>query len=132
MYYLHYKIILQIFKSKFCSWEEVIAVDFTRTAESVQKTGADLTKWALQQETKVKFILYFSSFRCFYYIPCNFEAVYRGQGLFSECITLLILILFYWVMKTDKTIFCSQLNHSKNVIDLKCCSITLFNFFIFN
>lgn len=27
-------------------------MDFTRTAESVQKTGADLTKWALQQETK--------------------------------------------------------------------------------
>lgn len=33
-------------------WDEVIAVDFTRTAESVQKTGADLTKWARKQETK--------------------------------------------------------------------------------
>lgn len=43
----------QIFKSKFAGWDEVIAVDFTRTAESVQKTGADLTKWAKQQETKV-------------------------------------------------------------------------------
>ncbi|KAK7794573.1 hypothetical protein R5R35_003590 [Gryllus longicercus] len=42
----------QIFKSKFTGWDEVIAVDFTRTAESVQKTGADLTKWARQQETK--------------------------------------------------------------------------------
>lgn len=42
----------QIFKSKFIGWDEVIAVDFTRTAESVQKTGADLTKWARQQETK--------------------------------------------------------------------------------
>nr|CAD7455146.1 unnamed protein product [Timema tahoe] len=42
----------QIFKSKFMGWDEVIAVDFTRTAESVQKTGADLTKWARQQETK--------------------------------------------------------------------------------
>ncbi|KAL3268088.1 hypothetical protein HHI36_007215 [Cryptolaemus montrouzieri] len=42
----------QIFKSKFVGWDEVIAVDFTRTAESVQKTGADLTKWAKQQETK--------------------------------------------------------------------------------
>lgn len=30
----------------------MIAVDFTRTAESVQKTGADLTKWARKQETK--------------------------------------------------------------------------------
>lgn len=28
-------------------------MDFTRTAESVAKTGADLTKWAKQQETKV-------------------------------------------------------------------------------
>lgn len=43
----------QLFKSKFCGWDEVIAVDFTRTAESVAKTGADLTKWARQQETKV-------------------------------------------------------------------------------
>ncbi|XP_060528403.1 protein flightless-1 [Cylas formicarius] len=42
----------QIFKCKFSGWDEVIAVDFTRTAESVQKTGADLTKWARQQETK--------------------------------------------------------------------------------
>ncbi|XP_075220548.1 FLII actin remodeling protein isoform X2 [Lycorma delicatula] len=42
----------QIFKTKFTGWDEVIAVDFTRTAESVQKTGADLTKWAKQQETK--------------------------------------------------------------------------------
>lgn len=42
----------QIFKCKFVGWDEVIAVDFTRTAESVQKTGADLTKWARQQETK--------------------------------------------------------------------------------
>lgn len=42
----------QIFKYKFVGWDEVIAVDFTRTAESVQKTGADLTKWAMQQETK--------------------------------------------------------------------------------
>lgn len=31
----------------------MIAVDFTRTAESVAKTGADLTKWAKQQEAKV-------------------------------------------------------------------------------
>jgi hypothetical protein len=45
-----------MFKSKFSGWDEVIAVDFTRTAESVQKTGADLTKWARQQETKVCFI----------------------------------------------------------------------------
>jgi hypothetical protein len=44
---------LQMFKSKFSGWDEVIAVDFTRTAESVQRTGADLTKWARQQETKV-------------------------------------------------------------------------------
>jgi hypothetical protein len=42
----------QIFKLKFTGWDEVIAVDFTRTAESVQRTGADLVKWARQQETK--------------------------------------------------------------------------------
>lgn len=42
----------QVFKCKFAGWDEVIAVDFTRTAASVQKTGADLTKWARTQETK--------------------------------------------------------------------------------
>uniref|UniRef100_A0A8D9FFC5 Protein flightless-1 n=1 Tax=Cacopsylla melanoneura TaxID=428564 RepID=A0A8D9FFC5_9HEMI len=42
----------QIFRMKFTDWDEVIAVDFTRTAESVAKTGADLTKWAKSQETK--------------------------------------------------------------------------------
>jgi hypothetical protein len=52
----HICLTLQMFKSKFSGWDEVIAVDFTRTAESVQKTGADLTKWARQQETKVYYI----------------------------------------------------------------------------
>ncbi len=33
-------------------WDDVIGVDFTRTAQSVQRTGADLQKWAKQQETK--------------------------------------------------------------------------------
>lgn len=42
----------QVFKLKFSGWDEVIAVDFTRTAGSVQKTGADLDKWARNQETK--------------------------------------------------------------------------------
>ena len=32
----------QIFKSKFYGWDDVIAVDFTRTAQSVARTGADL------------------------------------------------------------------------------------------
>lgn len=42
----------QVFKSKFLNWDDAIAVDFTRTAMSVAKTGADLSKWAKQQETK--------------------------------------------------------------------------------
>ncbi|XP_013145269.1 PREDICTED: protein flightless-1 [Papilio polytes] len=42
----------QVFKTYFLGWEEVIAVDFTRTAESVARTGADLASWAKQQETK--------------------------------------------------------------------------------
>lgn len=42
----------QLFKSNFVGWEEIIAVDFTRTAASVAKTGADLSKWARQQETR--------------------------------------------------------------------------------
>lgn len=43
---------LQLFKAKFAGWDDVIPVDFTRTAESVSRTGADLAKWAKQQETK--------------------------------------------------------------------------------
>ena len=42
-----------IFKTKFAGWNDVIAVDFTRTADSVRRTGADLGKWAAEQETKV-------------------------------------------------------------------------------
>ncbi|XP_035789195.1 protein flightless-1-like isoform X2 [Anopheles albimanus] len=42
----------QVFKSKFTGWEEIMAVDFTRTAQSVARTGADLTQWAKQQQTK--------------------------------------------------------------------------------
>uniref|UniRef100_A0A0K2U430 Gelsolin-like domain-containing protein n=1 Tax=Lepeophtheirus salmonis TaxID=72036 RepID=A0A0K2U430_LEPSM len=43
----------QIFKTKFFGWDDVIGVDFTRTAQSVQRTGADLVKWAKAQDTKV-------------------------------------------------------------------------------
>lgn len=43
---------MQIFRTKFPGWDEVMAVDFTRTAKSVAKTGANLTQWARQQETR--------------------------------------------------------------------------------
>ncbi|XP_030381429.1 protein flightless-1 [Scaptodrosophila lebanonensis] len=43
---------MQIFRTKFIGWDEVMAVDFTRTANSVAKTGANLTRWARQQETR--------------------------------------------------------------------------------
>ncbi|CAG2120389.1 unnamed protein product, partial [Medioppia subpectinata] len=43
----------QTFKSKFISWDNVVGVDFTRTAESVQKTGADLTKWVSSHQMKI-------------------------------------------------------------------------------
>lgn len=42
-----------VFKSKFTGWNDVIDVDFTRTADSVRKTGANLKDWASKQETKV-------------------------------------------------------------------------------
>lgn len=51
----------QMFKIKFSDWDDVIAVDFTRTAESVQRTGADLTKWAKQQETKTDLAALFTA-----------------------------------------------------------------------
>ncbi|GAB6020266.1 hypothetical protein CHUAL_002984 [Chamberlinius hualienensis] len=43
----------QVFKTKFIAWDDVIAVDFTRTANSVARTGADLKKWMSTQEAKV-------------------------------------------------------------------------------
>jgi len=33
-------------------WDDVIAVDFTRTAESVRRTGPDIQSWARRQQTK--------------------------------------------------------------------------------
>lgn len=35
----------QVFKSKFDAWDDVLAVDFTRTAENVAKKGADMKVW---------------------------------------------------------------------------------------
>lgn len=42
-----------LFKTKFKDWDDVIAVDYTRTAESVSKTGANLTKWMSNQQVKI-------------------------------------------------------------------------------
>lgn len=42
----------QLFKTKFYDWDDVIAVDYTRTAESVSKTGPDLMKWMSKQIVK--------------------------------------------------------------------------------
>lgn len=46
----------QSFKCRFPTWDEIVAVDFTRTAESVQKIGADLNKW-LNQHSDFKYDL---------------------------------------------------------------------------
>ncbi|KAK4336872.1 hypothetical protein RND71_043907 [Anisodus tanguticus] len=43
----------QIFKSKFNSWDNVIAVDFTRTADSVARTGSNLHQWMSKQDVKI-------------------------------------------------------------------------------
>jgi hypothetical protein len=32
----------QVFKSKFDAWDDVLAVDFTRTADNVSKKGANM------------------------------------------------------------------------------------------
>ena len=32
----------QIFKSKFCGWDDVLPVDYTRTSESIARRGADM------------------------------------------------------------------------------------------
>ena len=56
-----------IFKTKFVGWNDVIAVDFTRTADSVRKTGADLGKWASEQQTKVKLFFLLRFFFFFFF-----------------------------------------------------------------
>ena len=43
----------QVFKSKFNGWDDVIAVDFTRTADSVARTGANLHEWMSKQKVKI-------------------------------------------------------------------------------
>lgn len=42
----------QIFKSKFTGWDDLIAVDYTRTADSVARRGADWKK--IMNETELK------------------------------------------------------------------------------
>ncbi|XP_074648106.1 protein flightless-1 homolog isoform X2 [Tubulanus polymorphus] len=42
----------QVFKTKFTGWDDVIAVDFTRTSESVQRRGVDLK--AIMQRDQIK------------------------------------------------------------------------------
>ncbi|XP_023218624.1 protein flightless-1-like [Centruroides sculpturatus] len=44
----------QVFKCKFEGWDDVIAVDFTRTAQSVARTGADLKSLFLRMVTPKK------------------------------------------------------------------------------
>ncbi len=39
---LFFRVETQVFKSKFDGWDDVLAVDFTRTAENVSKKGADM------------------------------------------------------------------------------------------
>ncbi len=44
----------QVFKSKFDAWDDVLAVDFTRTAENVSKKGADM-KVRINRNGKVRY-----------------------------------------------------------------------------
>lgn len=50
----------QLLKTKFRDWDDVIAVDYTRTAESVSKTGANLSKWMSEQKVKIDLASLFS------------------------------------------------------------------------
>lgn len=42
-----------LLKTKFKDWDNVIAVDYTRTAESVSRTGANLKKWMNDQKVRI-------------------------------------------------------------------------------
>ena len=49
----------QVFKSKFEGWDDLIAVDYTRSVESVQKRGTDLRKILLETELKTDLVALF-------------------------------------------------------------------------
>ena len=51
----------QVFKSKFEGWDDLIAVDYTRSVESVQKRGADLRKILLETELKTDLVALFGN-----------------------------------------------------------------------
>lgn len=48
----------QVFKSKFDAWDDVLAVDFTRTAENVAKKGADMKVRIIQMKSFFQGIFY--------------------------------------------------------------------------
>ena len=49
----------QVFKSKFDGWDDLIAVDYTRSVESVQKRGADTRKILHETELKTDLVALF-------------------------------------------------------------------------
>lgn len=49
----------QVFKSKFEGWDDLIAVDYTRSVESVAKRGADLRKILKETELKTDLVALF-------------------------------------------------------------------------
>lgn len=53
---LSFRVETESFKSRFSSWDTIVPVDFTRTAESVQKIGSNINKW-LDQHSDTKYDL---------------------------------------------------------------------------
>ncbi|CAF4516331.1 unnamed protein product, partial [Rotaria socialis] len=51
----------QVFKSKFDAWDDVLAVDFTRTAENVSKKGANMKKILQENEMKTNLTALFKN-----------------------------------------------------------------------
>ncbi|CAF0945256.1 unnamed protein product [Adineta steineri] len=51
----------QVFKSKFDAWDDVLAVDFTRTAENVTRKGADMKKILQENEMKTNLTALFKN-----------------------------------------------------------------------
>ena len=50
----------QVFKSKFEAWDDVLAVDFTRTAENVSRKGADMKVcWQFSRDERDPTVVFF-------------------------------------------------------------------------
>lgn len=76
----------QIFKTKFFGWDDVLPVDFTRTAESITRRGADL------KVSMTHLLLYFK--HTFFILAC----LIRGKTSYTVNSEICLRIFFFQLL----------------------------------